>query len=140
MPVQAAVWRTDTFVDLRDSDNGNWGFRTGECHEGAVSAFAVRGLTVDTLMHEHGLDYIDILKVDTEGSEKDVVESCAPWIDRGGILIVQLHDRRKRGVQSKCQMATPLLIPSLSTGRPATRHFSAVLSKAGHRLVACGRQ
>ena len=98
------------------------------------------GVTVDTLMREQGVDFIDILEVDIEGSEKEVFESCASWIDRGGILIVELHDRWTSGVQSKCPMSTPLLLPSLSTGRAAKRLFSSVRSKAGQRLVACGRQ
>jgi hypothetical protein len=48
-------------------------------------------------MREHGVDYIDILKVDIEGSEKEVFESCETWIDRVGVLIVELHDRWKSG-------------------------------------------
>jgi FkbM family methyltransferase len=97
VPIQAALWKTDTFVALNDPGSGNWGFQTGESKGSATPGSTVRGLTIDTLMREQSVDYIDVLKVDIEGSEKEVFESYVSWIDRIGILIVELHDRWKSG-------------------------------------------
>lgn len=106
VPVQAALWKADTFVSLSDPGSGNWGFQTGESKGSVTSGSTVRGLTVDTLMREQSVDYIDVLKIDIEGSEKEVFESCAPWIDCVGILIVELHDRWKSGCSRNVYSAT----------------------------------
>lgn len=48
-------------------------------------------------MHTHGLDRIDLLKMDIEGSEREVLADPSAWIDRVDALIVELHDRKKPG-------------------------------------------
>ena len=97
VPLQAILWKADTIVDLRDPGGGNWAFQIGEISESPGQASGVRGLTVDTLMREQGLDFIEVLKGDIEGSEKEVFEVCGSWIDRVGILIAELHGRWKSG-------------------------------------------
>jgi FkbM family methyltransferase len=96
-PVEAALWRSDTLLDLSDPGTGNWGFQTEEPQEPAETSGRVRGLTIDTLMREAGVDHIDILKVDIEGAEKEVFEACETWIDKVGVLVVEFHDRWKSG-------------------------------------------
>ena len=39
-------------------------------------------ITVDRLMSDHGIEHIDILKVDIEGAEKEVFADTSAWIDR----------------------------------------------------------
>src|SRR4029453_16016552 len=55
------------------------------------------GLTIDRLMRQYGWDYIDLLKIDIEGAEKEVFETSASWIGKVGIIVVELHDRSKAG-------------------------------------------
>jgi hypothetical protein len=43
------------------------------------------------------LVHIDILKVDIEGSEKEVFENSSTWIDRIRVIVIELHDRYKKG-------------------------------------------
>lgn len=97
VPVEAALWRTDTLLDLNDPGTGSWGFQTEEPTEPGEANGRVRGLTIDTLMREAGVDHIDILKIDIEGAEKEVFEACETWIDKVGVLVVELHDRWKSG-------------------------------------------
>ena len=54
-------------------------------------------MTVDTLMKEHGIDHIDILKIDIEGAEKEVFRDPSAWIGKVDALIVELHERMKLG-------------------------------------------
>jgi hypothetical protein len=63
-------------------------------------------MTLDKLMDECGIDYIDVLKIDIEGSEKEVFENAARWIDRVGMIAVELHDRFKSGCSSSVYSAT----------------------------------
>lgn len=106
VPVQAALWKADTPVNLSNPGGGNWSFRTCENMGGAGQGSEVRGLRVDTLMREQELDYIDVLKMDIEGSEKEVFEECASWIDHVGVVIVELHDRWKSGCSRNVYAAT----------------------------------
>lgn len=131
VPVQAALWKDDAMVNLSDPGSGNWGFQTEERKNGSASGSEVRGVTIDTLMREHGLDRIDILKIDIEGSEKEVFESGRSWIDRVDVLIVELHDRWKSG----CSESVRATAKDFSTEwtRGETTFFFRPEHVAGHR-------
>jgi len=47
-------------------------------------------------MRNFSIDYIDLLKIDIEGSEKEVFEAC-DWQDRLDSIVIELHDRFKPG-------------------------------------------
>ncbi len=47
-------------------------------------------------MHETGIVSIDLLKVDIEGAEIEVFESC-PWIKRVQVIALELHERVRPG-------------------------------------------
>jgi FkbM family methyltransferase len=92
-PIHAALWHSEGYisVNLPPSEAfGHWGFAvTGDPGN-------VRAITVQSLMCEFDLDYIDLLKVNIEASEKEVFEACE-WQDRVGSVVIELHDRFKPG-------------------------------------------
>lgn len=53
-------------------------------------------ITIDKIIELYNIDKIDILKIDIEGSEKEVFEE-SEWLDKVNILIIELHDRMKKG-------------------------------------------
>ena len=55
-------------------------------------------------MREAGIHSIDLLKVDIEGAEVEVFESC-PWIRNVELLAIELHDRVRDGCSSVVQRA-----------------------------------
>jgi FkbM family methyltransferase len=91
-PIQAALWKEDGEVTLGASD----------AHpKGAFQVIKngrqrVRAITMDTLMRETGIASIDLLKVDIEGAEIEVFESC-PWIGNVRVIAIELHDRVRTG-------------------------------------------
>jgi len=99
VPIRAALWNGNAAIDLVDPGDGPWGFRT--FHGSAPAPYPtlekVPGMTVEAIMQNYGIAYIDILKVDIEGSEKEVFENVAPWIDRVGVVMIELHDDLKAG-------------------------------------------
>lgn len=101
VPVHAALWCRNEPVSVVDPGLDKWGFMTvnGDAggSSGAATCHDVEGLTVDRIMHLHGLARIDLLKVDIEGAEKEVFQDSSRWIDRVDALIVELHDRMKSG-------------------------------------------
>lgn len=105
-PVWAALAAEDGEVRIVDPGQGNWAFRTwGHGPEGATGV-AVPALSLDSILGHFGLDHVDVLKMDIEGAEKEVLEHCAPWIDRIGVLVVELHDRFRPGCSAAFAGAT----------------------------------
>jgi FkbM family methyltransferase len=94
-PIQAALWREDGQVTLGASNAHPKGaFQIVE-----NGTQRVRAITMDTLMHETGIHSIDFLKVDIEGAEVEVFESC-PWIRNVRVIAIELHDRVRPGCSS----------------------------------------
>lgn len=96
IPVHAALWSRDGEISVSEPDpatgaNGNWSFVT---HEGP--GVKVRAITMRTLMKEMDISSVDLLKVDIEGAEKPVFETC-DWMDEIRCLMIELHDRFKPG-------------------------------------------
>jgi FkbM family methyltransferase len=99
--VRGALWHENTRINLVDPSLGKWGFMT-QARDGAEERYGellheVRGMTVDTIMREQGIDHIDILKLDIEGAELEVFRDPSSWIGKVDALIVELHERMKPG-------------------------------------------
>ena len=103
--IQAALWSTNESVELIDPGAGAWAFRieeTGgrgrdELRSGVPERIRVAAVTVSDIIRKYDLPYIDLLKLDIEGSEKEVLASSAPWIAHVGAICIELHDRFKPG-------------------------------------------
>lgn len=96
----AALWHEDSTIDLVDPGLGNWGFMVQAGHDGeryGPVVHTVRSVTVDAVMRQYGIDHVDILKMDIEGSEREVFGDPSAWIDAVDAMIVELHDRMKPG-------------------------------------------
>ena len=101
VPVSAALWSENTKIDLVDPGLGKWGFMTlahkDEAESHGKILMNVQGITLNTIMKEHGIDHIDILKTDIEGAEREVFQDSSSWIEKVDALIVELHERMKPG-------------------------------------------
>jgi len=106
--LSAALWYKNIEIDLIDPGLGKWGFQTKENETSAVSkpCHKVQGITIDKIMHDQQIDYIDILKIDIEGAEKEVFSEPSQWIDKVGSLIVELHENLKTGCNRSFYNAT----------------------------------
>lgn len=95
-PVNAALWPRPGSLVLTDPGTGLWGLQVAES-AGAQSAGSVRAVTVDELIRDHQLERINLLKVDIEGSEKELFAAPAPWLGQVDAICVELHDWFKAG-------------------------------------------
>ena len=95
--VRAALWAESGSVYLTDPGLGAWGIRLQAEHEATHSRQSTPSLTIEELARRYSLDRIDLLKIDIEGSEKEVFASSSPWIDRVEAICLELHDRFKSG-------------------------------------------
>lgn len=88
---QAALWPRRTRLKFAGHANQPWMFSVHERRDGEVEV-----VTPDELVRKYGR--IDILKLDIEGAEKDLFSPTrTPWLDRVGLLIIELHDRMRPG-------------------------------------------
>jgi FkbM family methyltransferase len=93
-PVQAAIAPVDGHLFLDHSSGRGSSFRTRSEPTGSGQ---VRAVSMGTLMHEQGLDHIDLLKMDIEGAEKALFEGDCNWTERVHTLAIELHDRMEPG-------------------------------------------
>ena len=89
--LQSGIWGRTTNLKISNSNRGNWGFtveETAETGEGTIPA-----ISIDGIMEKFNLDHIDILKIDIEGSEKNVFEENADkWLSKVNVLVIEFHD------------------------------------------------
>ncbi len=58
-------------------------------------SFDVRTDTIDNFCEENSVDSIDILKIDTEGSEIQVLEGSKKILNKTNIILIEVLDERK---------------------------------------------
>jgi FkbM family methyltransferase len=94
-------------VSIVDPGEGSWAFQAappGAEREAHIDE--VEGVTVLDVMRTFGWTHIDLLKLDIEGSEKEVFEAAYPWIDSVDIIVAELHDTLRRGCSLAFYTAT----------------------------------
>lgn len=94
--VRAALWVEQGSVALADPGHGPWALRLAGT-AGAGTGTQVPAITMDDVLREYQLDTIDLLKVDIEGSEKELFAAADSWIGRVDAICLELHDRFKPG-------------------------------------------
>jgi FkbM family methyltransferase len=106
--IRAAVWNSEGEVEIENPRADNWAFRVQQ--RTAESLSAVPALTIPAIMRIAGTDWIDILKLDVEGAEKEIFdETSVQWLDRVGMIIIELHDWLKPGCSDALFTATKRL-------------------------------
>lgn len=99
VPIRAALWSSAATLDLVDAVGRHSGFRTQM--PGVVEGLPVIGqaaaLDMVQLLADYQVERIDILKVDIECSEIEVFAGAAAWLDRVDVILIELHDRFRRG-------------------------------------------
>jgi FkbM family methyltransferase len=91
--IHGAVWNKNSFLRLnRDFRDGNdWSVAVRESEEPT----ALRGFSILTLMAELQFEFIDILKIDIEGSEKQLfvnAGSSTEFLSKTKYIAVEIHD------------------------------------------------
>lgn len=57
-------------------------------------------------MQENHLNFVDLLKMDIEGSEKEVFEDSDRWIEKVGVIAIELHEEIRPGCKLAMSRAT----------------------------------
>jgi len=99
VPIQAALWNRKKLLSGSRIVTGHHAYQVREEHEldDEGHCASIRGLSLRELMTDLGIQQIDLLKVDIEGSEKEVFEDSANWIQHVGIIAIEIHDSIRSG-------------------------------------------
>jgi len=95
VPIKAGMWHKNVFLKIVDDGSGEWGFRTEEVD--SLEEGSIKAITIDEILKLSGCDKIDILKIDIEGAEKELFSENYSWLNKVNILVIELHDRLKKG-------------------------------------------
>ncbi len=95
-PIQKALWGTPAHIAVRDLGYGQRGFLVEEVPKDTPDA--LEAVSIPLLLEAYGWEDICILKMDIEGSEKNVFEKdIEVWLPRVKVLVIELHDRMIKG-------------------------------------------
>lgn len=100
-PINAALWYKKERLTIHEHDLGNWAFTTSKEGDSAEKSThqTIQTFTIPDLMQQFGMDVIDILKIDIEGSEYELFNhDVSKWLPKVKYLIVELHENLKPGV------------------------------------------
>lgn len=103
--IESAIWDEDTYLKIKDVGLGKWGFMVEKAQSDESNSF--KAVTIQTLLADSGYEKIDILKLDIEGSEKEIFSrNYDEWLGKVRILAIELHDRMKPGCSNAFYSAT----------------------------------
>lgn len=97
--IQSALWGRETVLEVSDEYHAYCGFTMKEPNSASLPQKSTRGITIGKIFRESGFDFIDILKLDVEGAEKEIFSdegNYQEWLPYVKVLIIELHDRMKR--------------------------------------------
>ncbi len=86
------VEREATFYVARDSQLSSTVKEDSDCCHDVLT---LRGTPLDRLLEGMGLDRIDLLKIDTEGSELEVLRSAEKTLEKTRVVLVEMSIFRK---------------------------------------------
>jgi FkbM family methyltransferase len=98
------VWNKDANLRIIDTGQGNYAFTTHEVEY--ENDDTVKSISIDDIMKEFHITEIDVLKMDIEGSEKEIFEqNYEKWLPHTKILIVELHETMRNGCEESFSRA-----------------------------------
>lgn len=83
-PIQKAVYTQDGFILF---DESGLSYNTKISDSGAET----EAVSVNTLLNQHGIDKVDLMKIDIEGAERDILGENNEWFAKTENIIIELH-------------------------------------------------
>jgi FkbM family methyltransferase len=90
-PLKAGIWRNSSYLNIRNPAAGKWAFMIEESTTPTENS--IKGFSIDDIIRDSGWQNADLVKLDIEGSEKEVFEhNPDTWLNSAKGLIIELHD------------------------------------------------
>lgn len=91
--INKALWNKNVYLKISNPNDEKFSFIVEE----SINDDGISAITIDELMKQYNISFIDILKIDIEGAEKEVFSNQPTWLSDVGIVIIELHDTKKVG-------------------------------------------
>ncbi|MDR2885360.1 MAG: FkbM family methyltransferase [Rikenellaceae bacterium] len=101
--LKAGIWWRNArlVITNKGAETGNWGFMVAELAPGAAAdqqRDAIDAVCIPEIMRRFDMPQIDLLKMDIEGSEKELfADGWQQWLPHVRALVIELHDPMKPG-------------------------------------------
>ena len=99
-----ALWYTKESLYIKNLEANKESFEVQSKGLSNETGF-VEGISINELMVDFKINQIDILKIDIEGSEKEVFSHNTEWLKRVGLIFIEFHDRKKPGCRESFSSA-----------------------------------
>ncbi len=93
--LNAGIWPITAKLAIENLNAENTGFTVRETSPDDPAGF--EAISITDIMEKYNMPYVDLVKIDIEGAEKEVLDTHNEWIERSRIVILELHDRKKAG-------------------------------------------
>jgi len=93
--LKKALWFKDEYLMIENPNDHKLSFQVKQSDN--YNKSDIEGISINTLIKQFNIQVIDILKMDIEGSEKDIFLYNTEWLDKLSVLFIELHDRKKIG-------------------------------------------
>lgn len=107
--IAAALMAFDGVANMIDPQEGPWAIRVqpGDASwSDGLDRGSVPCVSIPSVLDAAGLDVLDLLKLDIEGSELEVLGDSAAWLPRVNSMVAELHDRFRPGCTEAFAAAT----------------------------------
>ncbi len=92
--INAGLWSKNTLLKITNPGQEKWEIIVAEDNINGN----IKAISIDQLMKEYNIPYIDILKLDIETSEKEIFSSdCSLWLPKVRMMVIELHDFMESG-------------------------------------------
>ncbi len=99
-----ALWHTKEplYIKNPEANKESFEIQTQDLNHGND---IIEGISINDLMADFKTNHIDILKIDIEGSEKEVFSNNTEWLSKVGLIFIEFHDRKKIGCRESFSKA-----------------------------------
>lgn len=97
--IKGALWKNSDILYIEGSDCGSVGYRVDEIKDTSdVLGEGIQGYSMLEIMKKYNVDEWDIVKIDIEGSEREVFAAeDTSWLNKTRMVIIELHDHLREG-------------------------------------------
>ncbi len=100
-----ALWYINEPLAIKNTDVNKESFEIQQ-RNASSEEDCIESTTISQLMLDYDISNIDILKIDIEGSEKEVFSYNTEWLSKVDLIFIEFHDRKKPGCRDAFFKAT----------------------------------
>ena len=100
-PLNRALWHFSGEVYMDNPNASSWAFRVSE----ETSDIAVSTVDIEALLKHSQHSRVGLLKIDIEGSEKNLFAEKPQWTDQIDYIVIETHDHIQSGASDAVEKA-----------------------------------